>query len=137
MRPPVPGMASDSRSFFAFGNFSGVKCSEPSTHSLSQRLNFQPAMNFRETIEFKESRPQQVARPEQVRAGMVVKRRGYLDQALKEHLVRARSFQPHFFPMFVSLIEMIGIERFEALLIQPVLFVRIQALFGALSHLYR
>ena len=116
-------MSPDPRRFPRFRNFSGLESGEPSTHGLAKRLNFKPAMNFRETIEFQQPRLKQVSRPEQVRAGIVVKRRGNLNQPLQKHFVRVRRFEPHFLPMLVGVIEMGGIKRFKSFLIQPIFFV--------------
>ncbi len=61
----------------------------------------------------------------------MVIRRGNLNQALKEHLVGIRSFQPHLFPMFVGVIKMRGIECVQALLEEVVFFVRFHESFVA------
>ena len=116
-------MAPDSRGFLALGNFSGLESGEPSADGLAQRLNFKPAMNFREAIEFQEPCLKQVSRPQQVGAGIVVKRRGNLNQTLKKHFVRIWRLQPNFFPMLVRIVEMRGIKCFKSFLIQPILFV--------------
>jgi hypothetical protein len=127
MGAPVPVMAPDTWGFPGFGNFSGVESGEPSADGLAKRLNFKPAMDFRETIEFQDPRLKQVPRPQQVRAGIVVKCRGNLNQALEKHFVRVRRLEPHFFPKFVRLIEIFGIKRFESSLIPPIFFVWIHA----------
>ena len=54
---------------------------------------------------------------------MVVKRRGYLNQALEKHFVRIRRLEPYFFPMLVGVVEVGGIKRFKSFLIQPIFFV--------------
>jgi hypothetical protein len=93
-------------------------------------------MNSREAIEFLEPCLQQVPRPQSVRAGMVMKRGGHLNQALKKHFVRVRRLEPHFLPMLVSLVEVSGIERIQASLIEMIPLVRIQARFGNMSHVH-
>jgi hypothetical protein len=120
---PAPIMALDSRRFPAFGNFSGVESVEPFADGLAQRLNFKPAVNFREAIQFQEPCQKQVSRPQQVRAGIMVKRRGNLNQPLKKNFVRVGCFEPHFLPMLVGVVEAGGIKRFKSFFIQPILFV--------------
>jgi hypothetical protein len=123
MGAPGPFLASDSRWFPGFGNFSSIKSGEPSADSLAKRLNFKPAMVFREAIEFQEPRSKQISRPQQVCAGIVVKRRGHLNQTLQEHFVGVRRLEPYFFPMLVGVVEVGGIKRFKSFLIQPIFFV--------------
>ena len=123
LKPVLLHPPPDSRGFPACVNFSGVKSGEPFANGLAQRLNCKPAMNFRERIEFQEPGLKQVSRPQQVRAGIVMKRRGNLNQALKKHFVRIRRLEPHFLPMLVGIVEVGGIKRFKSLLIQPIFFV--------------
>src|SRR5512135_791024 len=120
---PVLLQPPDLRDFYAFGDFSGVESGEPSADGLAKRFNFKPAMIFGETIEFQEPCLKQVPRPQQVRAGIVVKRRGNLDQALEKPFVRVRRLEPYFFPMLMRVVEVGGIKRFKSFLIQPILFV--------------
>ncbi len=110
---------------------SGLERVEPLANGFTQRLNFKSAVNFRKQSSFR-SRPEQISRPFQICPGIVVKRGCHLNQPLKEHFVRVRRLEPDFFPMLVRLVEMLGIERFQPFLIQPGLFVRIQARFWAL-----
>src|ERR1700690_1849186 len=81
MGAPWPFMSPDSRGFPLFGNISGLQSGEPPADGFAERFNFKPAMKFRETIEFQQSRLQQVSRPQEVRVGIMVKRRGNLNQA--------------------------------------------------------
>jgi hypothetical protein len=137
MGAPVHVMAPDSWGFPAFENFSGFESGEPSADRVAKRFNFKPAMNFREAIEFQQPCLKQVSRPHQVRPGIVVKRRGYLNQALEEHFVRVRRLEPHFLPMLVGVVEVGGIERFKSSSIQPIFFVGIHARFWTSRHIYR
>jgi hypothetical protein len=119
----APVTALDSWRFPGSGNFSGLKSGEPTADSLAKRLNFKPAMVFRETIEFQQPGSKQISRSQYVRAGIVVKCSGYLNQALEKHFVRVRRLEPYFFPMLVGVVEAGGIKRFKSFLIQPIFFV--------------
>jgi hypothetical protein len=46
-----------------------------------------------------------------------------LNQPLQEHFIRVRGLQPHFFPVFVGIVEMCGIEGFKSFPIQPIFFL--------------
>src|SRR5579872_4076251 len=106
-----------------FVSFSCRKSGQPCADFFAERLNLEPAMNFRETIEFHQPRLKQVSRSWKVRAGIVVERRGNLNQPLKELLVRIRRLEPHFFPMLVGVVKVGGIKCLQSHLVQPVLFV--------------
>jgi len=46
----------------------------------------------------------------------MMKSRGNLNQTLEKHLFRVGSLQPNFFPMFMRIVKMRGIECFKPLL---------------------
>jgi hypothetical protein len=117
------------------GIFTGVEGSEPTSNGNAQRFNFQPAMDGRKILQFQESCMEQVSRSLPVGAGMVMKRRSYLNQSLQKHLIGMRGFQPNLFPMFVGFVEVCRIERFQSLLVQAGSCMRTHPRFGVSSHL--
>jgi len=101
-----------------FSFFSRDKGGEPTPNRCAQRFDFQPAMNGGKILQLQKPCVEKIPSPFPVGAGVVMKRRGHLNQALQKFLVGIGSFQPNFFPMFVSFIEVFRIERFQSLLVQ-------------------
>lgn len=62
----------------------------------------------------------QIAAAQAVRAGIMVKCGGHLNEALKEHFFGVLRLQPDFFPVLVGIIKMPGIKGFKSFLKQPI-----------------
>lgn len=122
-------MGLDSRNLRVFRIFSCLERREPPADGSTKRFDGKPPVFFRKELEFEETCEKKILCAKAVRARIMVKCCGNLNQTLKEPLFRVRRFEPHLFPMFVRVIKMRGIECFKSFLEQPILFLRIHEFF--------
>ena len=108
-------MGLDSRNLRVFRIFSCLERREPPADGSTKRFDGKPPVFFRKELEFEETCEKKILCAKAVRARIMVKCCGNLNQTLKEPLFRVRRFEPHLFPMFVRVIKMRGIECFKSL----------------------
>jgi hypothetical protein len=109
----------DTRDWYFHRIFARAKRHEPLPDGRAKRLNRKPPVLFGKKVELEESCMKQIAAAQVVCAGIMVKCRGHLNKALKEHLLGVPRFEPHLFPVFMGIIKMPGIKGFKSFLEQP------------------
>jgi hypothetical protein len=110
----------DTRDLYLHRIFARAKRHEPLPDGRAKRFNRKPIVLFGKKFELQETRMKQIAAAQVVRAGIVVKCRGHLNEALKKHLLGIPRFEPYLFPVFMGVIKMPGIKGVKSFLEEPI-----------------
>ena len=81
-------------------------------------------MSVRESLNFGKSSSEKILSALTIRSRIMVECGRDLDESLQKHFFRIERLQPDFLPMFVSLVEMPGVEGFKSFPKKPIFVVR-------------
>ena len=105
--------------------FSVLQRRKPPADRNAQRLECESSVSVWKSLDFYKSGLEKVLSALAIRSRIVVECRRNLDQPLQEHFFLIESLQPDFFPVFMRVVEVPGVERFKAFLEKTIFVVRI------------